>query len=398
MVATTGHLTLKDIAELAQVSRPAVSNWRKRYSDFPAPLETSAPNKPLFEAADVVSWLKANEFLPGDAEKNLQLTSLWAAANLLRNEIAIDDIPLIMLTLLAIDKDPVFKPSAEFDALSSRISTAKLEEVQQAISRLHLADHGKAAQLVVDRFLGIGSRGDRSQYGTASSLSNATIIAAASSTHENAETVLDPACGIAGTLLGIGRHFPEAQLLGAEINPSTASLARLLTYLNGNEATIETANSLMSDQFPDVRADIVVCEPPLAVRFHKSDLEQMQRNNPEYPLRGLGSEELFILYAAQHLTGKGRAYLITSMRPTYHGGFKEHRQRLIAQGQIEAVVELPRGVFSATRIPVALWVLRAEGAEEPLLIDASNQSPDSVPSRIGKWLNAARSHETTGYQ
>lgn len=157
MVATTGHLTLKDIAELAQVSRPAVSNWRKRYSDFPAPLETSAPNKPLFEAADVVSWLKANELLPEDTEEHLQLTSLWAAANLLRNEIAIDDIPLIMLTLLAIDKDPVFKPSAEFDALSSRISTAKLEEVQQAISRLHLADHGKAAQLVVDRFLGIGS-------------------------------------------------------------------------------------------------------------------------------------------------------------------------------------------------------------------------------------------------
>ena len=74
MIASTGHLTLKDIAELAQVSRPAVSNWRKRYSDFPAPLENSAPRKPLFEATDVVAWLKANEFLPENAEKNLQLT------------------------------------------------------------------------------------------------------------------------------------------------------------------------------------------------------------------------------------------------------------------------------------------------------------------------------------
>ena len=395
MIASTGHLTLKDIAELAQVSRPAVSNWRKRYSDFPAPLENSAPRKPLFEATDVVAWLKANEFLPENAEKNLQLTGLWAAANLLRNEIAIGDIPLIMLTLLALDKDPGFKPSAEFDALSSRISPEKLDEVQQAISKLSVDDHGDAAQLVVDRFLGIGSRGDRSQYGTAASLSSATIVAAASSTHENVGTVLDPACGIAGTLLGIGKNFPKAQLLGTEINPSRAALARLLTYLTGYEATIETENSLMSDQFPDVRADIVVCEPPLAVRFHKSDLEQMQRNNPEYALGGLGSEELFLLYAAQHLTKNGRAYLITSMRPSYQGAFKEQRQRLIAQGQIEALVELPRGVFSATRIPVALWVLRAEGAEETLLIDASNQSPDSVPSRIGEWLNAARNHETT---
>ena len=43
MNTATGHLTLKDIAELAQVSRPAVSNWRKRYDDFPQPVAESTP-------------------------------------------------------------------------------------------------------------------------------------------------------------------------------------------------------------------------------------------------------------------------------------------------------------------------------------------------------------------
>ena len=102
MVATTGHLTLKDIAELAQVGRPAVSNWRKRYDDFPAPVEESTPRKPLFEAASVIEWLKRNDFFPEDAEQELQVTVLWAVANLLRGAIPVENYPLVLLTLLAV--------------------------------------------------------------------------------------------------------------------------------------------------------------------------------------------------------------------------------------------------------------------------------------------------------
>ena len=74
MNTTTGHLTLKDIAELAQVSRPAVSNWRSRYNDFPEPVEDSTPRKPLFDANAVVAWLKQNGFFPEGAEDDLLLS------------------------------------------------------------------------------------------------------------------------------------------------------------------------------------------------------------------------------------------------------------------------------------------------------------------------------------
>lgn len=395
MVATTGHLALKDIAELAQVSRPAVSNWRKRYADFPAPVEESTPRKPLFEAAAVVAWLKRNNFFPEDAENELQHAALWAVANLLRNDVSVDDIPLVMLTLLALDKDSAFKPSAEFDELISRISGSTLGEVQRGIAELRLRDYGEAARLIVDRFLGIGSRGDRSQYGTATSLSSATVVAAASTTAEGATTVIDPACGIAGTLLGVREYASGTQLLGAEINEATATLARLLVHLTGHEAQIKTADSLADDPFAGVQADLIVCEPPLAVRIPREDLEKMQRSYNDYSLRGLGTEELFLLYGAQHLATDGYAYIITGLSPTFRELFKEHRQRLIAEGRIEAVVELPAGVFSATRIQAVLWVLSAEAVTEPLLIDASAQRPESVPARIAEWLTAARNHETT---
>lgn len=395
MVATTGYLTLKDIAELAQVSRPAVSNWRKRYEDFPSPVEESTPRKPLFEAAAVVSWLKRNDFFPKDAEQDLQLTALWAAANLLRSEIPIEDIPLVILTLLALDKDPSFTPPAEFETLRAHINEETINDVEHGISKLSVIDYGKAAQLVVNRFLGLGSRGARSQYGTSHSLSSATIVTAASTTTKNVQTVLDPACGIAGTLLGVGKHAPGAQLMGTEMMPDSAALARLLVYLAGQEATIKTSDSLRYDPFSDVRADLIVCEPTIGMRFAREDLDHLQRVFPNYPLRGLTSDELFLLYCVQHLATDGRAYVITGLGTTFISQFKEHRQRLAAEGQIEAVVQLPGGILSASRIPVALWVLSAGGIEEPLLIDASHQKPESVPQRITDWLTAARNRQDT---
>lgn len=395
MMATTGQLTLKDIAELAQVSRPAVSNWRKRYSDFPEPVEESTPRKPLFEATTVVAWLKRNDFLPEDAEQELLHANLWSVANLLRNEIGVDSIPLVVLTLLALDNDPAFEPSDEFDHLKARISATTLEAVQRGIAKLRLNNHSEAAQLIVDRFLGIGARGMRSQYGTTNSLSSAAVVAAASTTTQDVTTVIDPACGIAGTLVGVGEHAPGARLLGADINGNAASLARVFVHLSGHDARIVTGDSIVEDPFADVQANLIVCEPPLAVRIPREDLQKLQRSYNDYSLRGLGTEELFLLYGIQHLAPGGHAYIVTGLSPTSRELFKEHRQRLIAEGRVEAVIEFPSGMFSATRVPAALWVLSADEVTEPLLIDASDQSPEVIPTRIGEWLTAARNREST---
>ncbi|MFD4640979.1 class I SAM-dependent DNA methyltransferase [Lentzea sp. NPDC058436] len=48
-----------DIARLAEVGRAAVSNWRRRFEDFPAPVGGTA-SSPLYLLRDVESWLKRN--------------------------------------------------------------------------------------------------------------------------------------------------------------------------------------------------------------------------------------------------------------------------------------------------------------------------------------------------
>jgi SAM-dependent methyltransferase len=53
------EVTAADIARIAGVGRAAVSNWRRRHPDFPAPIG-GPPNSPTFALADVEAWLSAN--------------------------------------------------------------------------------------------------------------------------------------------------------------------------------------------------------------------------------------------------------------------------------------------------------------------------------------------------
>ena len=51
-----------DIARLAEVGRTAVSNWRRRYADFPQPVG-GTPASPLFALTEVEAWLRGQRKL-----------------------------------------------------------------------------------------------------------------------------------------------------------------------------------------------------------------------------------------------------------------------------------------------------------------------------------------------
>jgi SAM-dependent methyltransferase len=53
------EVTAADIARLAGVGRAAVSNWRRRYADFPRPVGGPATS-PTFDLGQVEAWLRAN--------------------------------------------------------------------------------------------------------------------------------------------------------------------------------------------------------------------------------------------------------------------------------------------------------------------------------------------------
>lgn len=63
MIPPNSEIVLSKIAELADVRRAAVSNWRRRSSTFPEPRTESG--KELFRTADVANWLDQREIPRG---------------------------------------------------------------------------------------------------------------------------------------------------------------------------------------------------------------------------------------------------------------------------------------------------------------------------------------------
>lgn len=61
------EVTAADIARLANVGRAAVSNWQRRYRDFPRPVGGRSTS-PTFDRTNVEAWLQANGKLVDDAQ------------------------------------------------------------------------------------------------------------------------------------------------------------------------------------------------------------------------------------------------------------------------------------------------------------------------------------------
>jgi predicted DNA-binding transcriptional regulator AlpA len=57
---STPLVRASDIAQMAGVSRAAVTQWRKRHSDFPAPKEAADTPSPLFDRTEIEQWLVDN--------------------------------------------------------------------------------------------------------------------------------------------------------------------------------------------------------------------------------------------------------------------------------------------------------------------------------------------------
>src|SRR5688572_22492773 len=76
------EISLSQIAELADVSPSAVSNWRRRFDDFPQPIQSTADGKDVFGLAEVQRWLRDHGRAKADRRNEPRF---FLAADLLRS-------------------------------------------------------------------------------------------------------------------------------------------------------------------------------------------------------------------------------------------------------------------------------------------------------------------------
>ncbi|GAB7101056.1 N-6 DNA methylase [Thermobifida fusca] len=340
-------VTAADIARLARVTRAAVSNWRRRHDDFPAPV-AGTKSSPLFALSQVRAWLdRQNKGYEESGE-----VRLWHA---LRAEYP-DSMARGICDIVEALRDDAERDSA---ALQIARELAKETSTTEVLTAL------------VDRLRNSPQRGDTDTSSTSRLVRAITQVAG-----KDATSVFDPACGLGSLLLAVGA--PDAQRTGQDIDPHAARLAQLRAELEySTTAEVRVGDSLRADAWPDHRVELVVCDPPTSnADWGREELLLDTRWELGLPPRA-EAELAWLQHAYAHTAPGGRAIVVMSTSAAYRRTGRRIRSEMVRRGLLTDVIALPAGLASAHSQPVHLWVLRrptseSDAATEVRMVDMSD--------------------------
>ncbi|MDF2647436.1 MAG: methyltransferase [Paenibacillus sp.] len=217
-------------------------------------------------------------------------------------------------------------------------------------------------------------------------------------------TVFDPACGSGGMFIQSGDYTPnknELSFYGQENVNTTLRLGKMNVLMHGINAEIRLGNSLLNDQFTDMKFDYVIANPPFNMKDWGANL--ISEKDP----RLLGEADKFFTnsnanymwmqHFLHHLKDGGVAGFVMAngAMTTNNTGEKDVRQKLIDDGYIDCIVQLPEKLFFTTGIPCCLFFLSKNRngqkgyrprKDEILFIDARKKG--TLVSRKQKALSA----------
>jgi SAM-dependent methyltransferase len=357
-------VTAADIARLTGYGRAAVSNWRRRYDDFPQPVGGTA-SSPLFALSQVENWL-AEQGKPVEVPEEERL---WQEIRTIADDLQLAAVVADLGTVLA------------GGARSADDSLAPFHEATRSLAkRLGPAE---AFEFLVERYVEAHSR-------RVTSTPRETAALMAELGCVDGGSVLDPACGIGALLLAASEHRP-ARLFGQDHDEAAGTIAGARLALRGIEIGTVTGDSLRENGFPDERVDVVLCDPPFGDRaWGYEELTSDPRWTYGLPPRG-ESELAWVQHALWHLKPGGQAVILMPMAAADRRSGRRIRSQLLRAGALRAVVELPAGFSSASAAPPHLWVLRRPASDDPLpsrmlMMNVSDLEPDEVRSTVmARW-------------
>lgn len=426
-----GQLAIKDIASLAGVTRAAVTNWRTRHSDFPAPVEGSNPRRPRFDYPEIIAWLKKNELLEPHSQDELAASQYTAAlyylmegsrssglerasaATLALSHLAalkhiatpapkaqrtpapvistIAELNQLMADTDIVDKALKLPLQNSLEQISDRVPADIASRFFTAVSSLDWHDYPSAAQHAIDFFFSTGGRGIDSTYGTSNSRSSQLLANAALSSASAGDLIFDPACGVGGSIFVVGMQREDVICLGRDINTEILLLAALMSFLKDVPSRLEVGDSLSPAGTSSVRADVVLTEPPFGMRLDRKQSEALASAAGFNFANSLTSDAAFILETVRNLKEQGTGYVLSTAGTASQNSLATLRQSLVAQGCVEALIQLPPKFLSFSSISTVLWVLKApqENATGDITIIDATDTP-TPEKHIGEWLTNLR--------
>ncbi|MGP3952839.1 class I SAM-dependent DNA methyltransferase [Streptomyces sp. 7N604] len=231
------------------------------------------------------------------------------------------------------------------------------------------------------------------------------------------ERVLDPACGSGGMFVQAekfvethgGDRFNVA-VYGQELNLTTWRLAHMNLAIHGIEADLGEgpSNSFHNDQHGDLKADVVLANPPFNISDWGGELLGLD-DRWVYGIPPVGNANFaWIQHMVSKLAPGGRAGIVLAngSMSSKSGGEGDIRRAMVEDDLVACMVALPGQLFRSTQIPACLWFLvEGKGRHskwvrgrkgEVLFIDASKMSELEEGSRTVKKLRKAEIEKIAG--
>ncbi|MUN36457.1 N-6 DNA methylase [Actinomadura litoris] len=393
-------MTAADIARLAGVGRAAVSNWRKRYDDFPRPVGGTATS-PSFSLIEVRRWLRDQ----GKLDEPAVDEDLWHELRRTTDEAALPEIlGYAGAFLLRLVRDPAYGESlagaSDADILRNLPSVVdeaaailpggrpfpavlrrRFPPLLRGLASL-AAERGavETFEFLRERYLDLHRR---RIYVTPSEVVRLVLDLAS----PDLTTVLDPACGTGGYLLGALERGASGPVFGQDADETIARLTAVRLALRAPGAVVRAGDSLRHDAFPDVLADLVVATPPFNDRNWGYD-ELTADARWEYGLPPRTESELaWVQHALAHCVPGGQAMLLMPPAAANRRAGRRIRAQLLRRGALRAVFTLPLGAVPNMAVPLNLWVLRrpATGDRQPSRVLMVETSEDYVAQAVTIW-------------
>jgi type I restriction enzyme M protein len=179
--------------------------------------------------------------------------------------------------------------------------------------------------------------------------------------------VFDPACGSCGMFIQSEAFTHNGHALsfyGQEQVQTTLRLGRMNLMMHGLDGDIRLGNSLLGDAHPDLKADVIISNPPFNLKQWNADKldpkdarltigyqqAQMTNGNANY---------MWMMHYLYHLADGGTAgFVMANGAMTTNQTQEKHtRQILVDEGFVDCIVQLPDKLFPNTGIPCCLWFL-----------------------------------------
>ena len=407
-------VTASQIADLAGVTPSAVSNWRKRFPGFPSPDSSSPGGRDLFSLPEVELWLeKSGRINKASTRKQV----LWQATHLLRGDVGgaqVTETLCAAIGLSAAQRDHGLEGAGLSVIQLATVFGVTDEDLSQLFAPLYdveppLAEAVLDAIAIVDRDdlrdlfeEALEARSDRS---TPSQSDGLVIDLMQGLVAARPSVVFDPAAGEGGFLMAIAQKFQDdpPSLYGQEMNASAWRIARQRFLVHRIRASIWLGDSLREDAFPDLQADLVVCDPPYGQRIaHPDPLATAHQWATRLPMSKI-ADMAWVQHVVAHLAEHGRGFVLLPVGSLSRGGRDaDVRRELVRLGVVSAVIGLGPGTSRHTRVPLAFWVLSApdtkvDPSSKVLFLDpggdqTETESDESFVARVAAVLSRWDSH------